>query len=215
MGSRNGEREGEDRRTEPAPTRRRIRRPSCSRRLRPPIRAFPIALTIQRVTGAPAAGDWPGAAPAVELLRRPAAAAGWDSPDHRAAPAARAAWADREVQRRGAGPAGVPPRCSRSDQHASGQADRRVAAGPLAGVAPGRRSGHFPQSRNPLLKSEPAQVDQYTVPRRMALWAIRRAPASEAGGRSSCRAADGREAGSPGGSPSPRLLFRDRLYGRS
>jgi Transposase IS66 family len=40
----------------------------------------------------------------------------------------------RDLQGPGDRPAGIPPRCARSDQHPSGQADRRVAAGPLAGA---------------------------------------------------------------------------------
>ena len=39
----------------------------------------------------------------------------------------------------GIDPRGLPPRCAGPHQHPSGAADRRVAAGPLAGVAPGRR----------------------------------------------------------------------------
>src|SRR5271163_4042103 len=41
------------------------------------------------------------------------------------------------MQEPGDRPAGLPPRCSRSNQHASGAADRGIAARSLAEVTPG------------------------------------------------------------------------------
>ena len=63
-----------------------------------------------------------------------------------------------DVQEPGDRPAGLPPRCARSNQHSSGAADRRAAAGLLAGVAPGRRRRNGLTTSGPRIRHHPRRA---------------------------------------------------------
>ena len=63
-----------------------------------------------------------------------------------------------DVQGAGDRPAGLPPRCARSNQHPSGAADRRAAARPLAGVAPGRRRRNGLTAPEPRVRHHPRRA---------------------------------------------------------